>query len=105
MSGAGYKILCVVDGQVGAYLLSKPSTFKWDTCAPHAILNSLGGGLIDLSKAASKVKALRCRADTDGVLESILVECQIAYDKVGRHGAIQEDFLLTEILLLPSIYS
>ncbi|CAH1117501.1 unnamed protein product [Phaedon cochleariae] len=46
-SGAGYKILTVILGLADAYLLSKGTTFKWDTCAPHAILKSLGGDIVD----------------------------------------------------------
>ena len=42
-AGAGYKLLCVVTGLADAYVLSKSSTYKWDTCAPHAILNAIGG--------------------------------------------------------------
>ncbi|CAH0553501.1 unnamed protein product [Brassicogethes aeneus] len=45
-SGAGYKILTVILGHADVYLLSKDTTFKWDTCAPHAILKSLGGNLL-----------------------------------------------------------
>ncbi|XP_018572429.1 inositol polyphosphate 1-phosphatase [Anoplophora glabripennis] len=45
--GAGYKILTVILGLADAYVLTKGTTFKWDTCAPHAILNSLGGGMTD----------------------------------------------------------
>eukprot|EP00937_MAST-01D_sp_MAST-1D-sp2_P003704 g3704.t1 len=41
--GAGFKLLCVVLGCADVYVLSKPSTYKWDTCAPHAILLALGG--------------------------------------------------------------
>ncbi|KAL0151277.1 hypothetical protein M9458_053468, partial [Cirrhinus mrigala] len=47
-SGAGYKILCVVQGLVDVYVLSEGSTFKWDSCAPHALLRALGGGVSDL---------------------------------------------------------
>ncbi|XP_070565818.1 inositol polyphosphate 1-phosphatase-like [Ptychodera flava] len=50
-SGAGYKALCVSDKLVDAYILSKGTTFKWDCCAPHAILTSMGGGIVDLKKA------------------------------------------------------
>lgn len=45
-SGVGYKLLCVVDGLADAYLLSKSSVFKWDTCAPHAMLRALGGEVV-----------------------------------------------------------
>ena len=47
-SGAGYKILCVIQGLADAYVLSEGSTFKWDSCAPHALLRALGGGVVDL---------------------------------------------------------
>lgn len=46
-SGAGYKILTVILGLADAYILTKGTTFKWDTCAPHAILKSLGGDIVN----------------------------------------------------------
>ncbi len=49
-SGAGYKILCVIQGLADVYVLSEGSTFKWDSCAPHALLRALGGGVVDLAK-------------------------------------------------------
>ncbi|XP_014869935.1 inositol polyphosphate 1-phosphatase [Poecilia latipinna] len=48
-SGAGYKVLCVIQGLADAYVLSEGSTFKWDSCAPHALLRALGGGVVDLA--------------------------------------------------------
>ncbi|XP_054641097.1 inositol polyphosphate 1-phosphatase [Dunckerocampus dactyliophorus] len=56
-SGAGYKILCVIQGLADAYVLSEGSTFKWDSCAPHALLRALGGGVVDLTKS------LECDSD------------------------------------------
>ncbi|XP_064162622.1 inositol polyphosphate 1-phosphatase isoform X2 [Anguilla rostrata] len=50
VSGAGYKILCVILGLADLYVLSEGSTFKWDSCAPHAILRALGGGVADLAE-------------------------------------------------------
>lgn len=50
-SGAGYKILCVIQGLADIYVLSEGSTFKWDSCAPHALLRALGGGVADLTKS------------------------------------------------------
>ncbi|XP_053981958.1 inositol polyphosphate 1-phosphatase [Hylaeus anthracinus] len=46
-TGAGYKILSVALGQADVYILSKSSTYKWDTCGPHALLRSLHGGIIE----------------------------------------------------------
>lgn len=46
-AGAGYKLLTVILGQVDAYILSKGSTYRWDTCAPQAILDSVNGGVVD----------------------------------------------------------
>ncbi|XP_044742763.1 inositol polyphosphate 1-phosphatase [Chrysoperla carnea] len=46
-AGAGYKILTVVCGLVDAYVISLDTIFNWDTCAPHAILQALGGNIIE----------------------------------------------------------
>ncbi|CAL8338452.1 unnamed protein product [Lota lota] len=50
-SGAGYKILCVILGLADVYVLSEGSTFKWDSCAPHALLRALGGGIVDYTES------------------------------------------------------
>lgn len=33
-------------GEAAAYILSKGTTFRWDTCAPHAILRAKGGDIV-----------------------------------------------------------
>ncbi|CAK9301683.1 unnamed protein product, partial [Gordionus sp. m RMFG-2023] len=45
--GAGYKVLEVVSGRADIYL---HTTYikKWDICAGNAILNALGGSMVDL---------------------------------------------------------
>lgn len=50
-AGAGHKALKVITGEVDLYMLSKGSTFKWDTCGPQAILRSLGGDMFDYRKS------------------------------------------------------
>lgn len=50
VTGAGYKILSVAIGLADAYILSKGSTYRWDTCGPQALLRSLGGGILDFTK-------------------------------------------------------
>lgn len=49
-SGAGYKQLCVACEDADVYILSKGSTFRWDTCGPHAILRALGGGIVSYKR-------------------------------------------------------
>jgi hypothetical protein len=35
--GAGYKILCILDGLADAYIYPAQGVMRWDTCAPEAI--------------------------------------------------------------------
>nr|XP_001502034.1 inositol polyphosphate 1-phosphatase isoform X1 [Equus caballus]XP_005601695.1 inositol polyphosphate 1-phosphatase isoform X1 [Equus caballus]XP_005601696.1 inositol polyphosphate 1-phosphatase isoform X1 [Equus caballus]XP_005601697.1 inositol polyphosphate 1-phosphatase isoform X1 [Equus caballus]XP_008514744.1 PREDICTED: inositol polyphosphate 1-phosphatase isoform X1 [Equus przewalskii]XP_008514745.1 PREDICTED: inositol polyphosphate 1-phosphatase isoform X1 [Equus przewalskii]XP_0085 len=53
-AGAGYKSLCVVQGLVDIYIFSEDTTFKWDSCAPHAILRAMGGGMVDLKECLER---------------------------------------------------
>uniref|UniRef100_F6XX24 Inositol polyphosphate 1-phosphatase n=1 Tax=Monodelphis domestica TaxID=13616 RepID=F6XX24_MONDO len=53
-AGAGYKSLCVVQGLVDVYIFSEDTTFKWDSCAAHAILKSIGGGMVDLKECLKR---------------------------------------------------
>lgn len=39
-----------ISGLADAYILTKGTTFKWDTCAPHSILKSLGGDIVQFSE-------------------------------------------------------
>lgn len=54
VAGAGYKILSVAIGLADAYVLSKKSTYRWDTCAPQGLLRSLGGDILDFTKFTSE---------------------------------------------------
>ncbi|XP_040498729.1 inositol polyphosphate 1-phosphatase [Ursus maritimus] len=53
-AGAGYKSLCVVQGLADIYIFSEDTTFKWDSCAAHAILRAMGGGMIDLRQCLQR---------------------------------------------------
>ncbi|XP_026321984.1 inositol polyphosphate 1-phosphatase [Hyposmocoma kahamanoa] len=44
--GAGHKLMKVALGEAAAYIVSKGTTFRWDTCAPHAILCAKGGDIL-----------------------------------------------------------
>lgn len=76
-AGAGYKILCTIDQLSSSYILSRANTFKWDTCAPHAILLAMGGGIVDLWQALDF--AVDCGRSTDDVVD----KCQLCYNRAN----------------------
>lgn len=57
-AGAGHKALKVITNEADAYILSKGSTFRWDTCAPQAILRSLDGDILDYAASIELQKAM-----------------------------------------------
>lgn len=73
ISGVGHKLLQVIDGNVDFYVLSHASSFKWDTCAAHAILCSMGGGLVAYNEALSLKTAEK------EINETSLKKCRIKY--------------------------
>ncbi|PIK38922.1 biphosphate nucleotidase [Apostichopus japonicus] len=48
VGGAGHKVLLLLEGRASAYIFASPGCKKWDTCAPQALLNSMGGKLTDV---------------------------------------------------------
>ena len=86
-SGGGYKLLCVIQNLVSVFLLSKPSCYKWDTCSPHAILLSLGGGVLDLHRALDIMNENR-GLTIDGLCATLKRDAQLKYnhpDLVNHH--------------------
>lgn len=79
-SGAGYKILCVIQGLADIYVLSEGSTFKWDSCAPHALLLALGGGVADLAESLQD-------SQTELTYHQPREECKGA-DRWANHGGL-----------------
>lgn len=74
--GAGYKCMTVVDQQADLFLYTCGTSFKWDTCAPHAILLSCGGGVSVLSEVIKMQDDLQ----THGDMARILERCQVKYN-------------------------
>lgn len=48
VGGAGHKALLLLEGKAHVYLFASRGCKKWDTCAPEAILNAVGGKLTKL---------------------------------------------------------
>lgn len=41
-------MLCVIEGTADCYIYPRAGTKRWDTCAPEAILRSMGGSLTNI---------------------------------------------------------
>ena len=67
VAGAGYKLLGLCQGHADGYVLTKNGTFKWDSCAPHAILRALGGSIVKYDVLQSKVSPDREEMDLNGL--------------------------------------
>lgn len=48
VGGAGHKALLLMEGQAHAYVFASHGCKKWDTCAPQAVLEAIGGVLTDM---------------------------------------------------------
>ena len=66
--GAGHKVLMVALGLADCYVNTGPSTFKWDTCAPHALLMADGGNIVDCKQFVDVTYNGREKANIDGII-------------------------------------
>ena len=69
--GAGHKLMMVALGFADVYINTGASTFKWDTCGPHAILTAMGGGVVDCKQFQEiryDVGGDVSKANTDGIV-------------------------------------
>lgn len=48
VGGAGHKVLLVIEGRAHSYVFTSAGCKRWDTGAPEAVLESLGGKLTDV---------------------------------------------------------
>ncbi|XP_068099925.1 inositol polyphosphate 1-phosphatase [Hyperolius riggenbachi] len=87
-AGAGYKSLCVIQGLVDFYVFSEDTTFMWDSCAPHAILRSLGGGMVDFSECVRTVKQKKKLLDAPHLLYNSEVPGATGADRWANKGGL-----------------
>lgn len=73
ISGVGHKLLQVIDGNVDFYVLSHSSSYKWDTCAAHAIICSLGGDVVSYNEA------LALKSEVMDIDKTSLLKCRLRY--------------------------
>lgn len=79
IAAVGFKLLKVIDETVNVYILSKGSSFKWDTCAAHGILSSMDGGVVSYQTAVQI--ALDCGFTDSNLLKEKLKDSQLVYHK------------------------
>ena len=88
VSGAGYKVLCVIEGLAACSINSKSCTYAWDTCGPHSILLSLGGGVVSyrdaMQSSCDSVAQLSYRPKSPEYTKKVHCHCNglIAYRSV-----------------------
>uniref|UniRef100_A0A8C1D6E0 3'(2'),5'-bisphosphate nucleotidase 1 n=1 Tax=Cyprinus carpio carpio TaxID=630221 RepID=A0A8C1D6E0_CYPCA len=71
VGGAGNKIIQLVEGKASAYVFASPGCKKWDTCAPEAILQAVGGKLTDMHGNAYTYDANVKHMNSAGVLATL----------------------------------
>ncbi|KAF6216885.1 hypothetical protein GE061_001235, partial [Apolygus lucorum] len=75
VGGAGYKVLLLLEGRAHAYVFPTPGMKRWDTCAPEAVLNAVGGVLTDAhGMLYSYHKDIEDVVNKEGVLAAYNVE-------------------------------
>jgi len=82
VGGAGHKVLMVAEGQAHAYVFASAGCKKWDTCAPEAILHSLGGRLTDIHGNDLQYHADVQQVNSAGVLAT--------YDKLVHNWYLEQ---------------
>jgi 3'(2'), 5'-bisphosphate nucleotidase len=68
VGGAGHKVLLLIEGKAHAYVFASPGCKKWDTCAPEAVLQAVGGKLTDIHGNTYQYHGSVQRRNTGGVL-------------------------------------
>lgn len=71
VGGAGHKVLLLIEKKAHAYVFPSIGCKKWDTCAPEAILHSLGGTLSDIHGNPIPYHATVAHSNTGGVLATV----------------------------------
>lgn len=79
VGGAGYKVLLLLDGTADVYCYPTPGTKKWDTCAPEAILNYLGGKMTDASGNAIDYSDVNDLQNKNGLFAAVTAELHEKY--------------------------
>ncbi|KAJ1529745.1 hypothetical protein ONE63_006496 [Megalurothrips usitatus] len=68
VGGAGHKVMLLMEGKAHAYVFARGTTKRWDTCAPEAVLEAMGGRLTDMRGGQYEYDQNTIHENTGGVL-------------------------------------
>lgn len=68
---AVFQVLLLIEKKAHAYVFASIGCKKWDTCAPEAILTSIGGSLTDIHGKPIPYHANVVHKNTGGVLATV----------------------------------
>lgn len=71
IGGVGNKIVMLLEGNISHYVFPKKGTKRWDTCAPQAVLESLGGKLVNIHGQEYDYRASCDPNNADGVVATL----------------------------------
>ncbi|CAL8090685.1 unnamed protein product [Calicophoron daubneyi] len=74
VGGCGYKVITLLEGLAHVYLFPSPGCKRWDTCAPEALLTSVGGRLTDLFGESYDYSYTLDPVDRRGVLAAMVAD-------------------------------
>ncbi|ESN90632.1 hypothetical protein HELRODRAFT_70686 [Helobdella robusta] len=79
IGGAGFKVLYLIEGKAHAYIFANTGCKKWDTCAPEAVLRSVGGVLTDVRGSDIEYGANEDPPNNGGIVATASKETHLWY--------------------------
>jgi 3'(2'), 5'-bisphosphate nucleotidase len=71
IGSAGLKAAAVAEGSAEVYLAPEFAGFRWDSCAPEAIIGALGGAFTDVTGVALDYRAAGAENSRGAVAASV----------------------------------
>ncbi|VDD82129.1 unnamed protein product [Mesocestoides corti] len=79
--GCGFKMLLLIEGTAHGYIYANTGCKRWDTCAPEALINCIGGRVTGIDGKAYSYNRDVCPVNTLGVVATPVSAWHSAYLK------------------------
>lgn len=80
--GAGGKVLMILEGGADSYVYCAAGTKKWDTCAPQALLEAIGGAITEPNGAKLDYSSKAEHRNGNGIIATWNGETHASYCKL-----------------------